>query len=187
MARLIIRRILRTRRVQCCHHQSSVRSLSTPTPLEVMRAMISGDRETAAHIALLGQRLLSAEPGRVTGVFEREGVPAAGAAGTPIPGQFISALVESAVSCALDSVLMEGEVTAIIDMHMSFVRPAFGTQLLVNSELVHHGKTISLVEGHVRDLDKRVIARFGGTCMTLRAGQAAGRIPETYGQSSRPD
>ena len=71
--------------------------------------------------------------------------------------------------------LDDGETFTTLELKMNFVKPVWTGKLVAGARVVEAGRTIGLVECHVRDSRGRLIAHATSTCMTLRGAQAAGR------------
>ena len=118
--------------------------------------------------------LIMAEHGRV--VFEA--VPAEkflNPLGT-IHGGWISTLLDSAMGCAVHSMLKPGHGFTTVDMTVSFVRAVLPTsgKLTCEGKIIHSGGRIATAEGRVTDGAGKLIAHGTETCMILNAPPTSG-------------
>ena len=84
-------------------------------------------------------------------------------------------VADAAMGMAYASRLDEGETFTTLELKMSFIRPVWTGKLRAEGRVLDGGRTIGLVECHIRDARKRLVAHATSTCMTLRGEQAAGR------------
>lgn len=118
--------------------------------------------------------LVMAEHGRV--VFEA--MPAQrylNPLGT-IHGGWISTLLDSAMGCAVHSMLKPGHGYTTVDMTVSFVRAVLPTtgKLTCEGKIIHSGGRIATSEGRVTDEAGKLIAHGTETCLILKPPQAGG-------------
>jgi uncharacterized protein (TIGR00369 family) len=118
--------------------------------------------------------LIEAEQGRV--IFEA--VPAQrflNPLGT-IHGGWISTLLDSAMGCAVHSMLKPGHGFTTVDMTVSFVRAVLPTtgKLTCEAKIIHSGGRIATAEGRVIDAGGKLIAHGTETCLILKASTASG-------------
>ena len=111
--------------------------------------------------------ITEAESGRV--VFE--GTPSRrfyNPLGT-VHGGWISTLLDSAMGCAVHSMLQPGQAYTTVDMTVSFVRPVFDKTGKVRCEgkIIHAGGRIATAEGRVWDGAGTLIAHGSETCLVM--------------------
>jgi uncharacterized protein (TIGR00369 family) len=107
------------------------------------------------------------EPGRV--VFEA--CPAGrfyNPLGT-VHGGWISTVLDSAMGCAVHSMLKPGQAYTTAELKVNFVRPLFQRTGKVRSEgkIIHFGGRLATSEGRLTDLSGNLIAHGSETCMIL--------------------
>ena len=118
--------------------------------------------------------LTEAEPGRV--VFEA--APSSrfyNPLGT-VHGGWISTLLDSAMGCAVHSLLKAGQGYTTVDMTVSFVRPVFEKtgRLRCEGKIIHAGNRIATAEGRVYGTKGSLIAHGAETCLLMAVpGDAA--------------
>jgi uncharacterized protein (TIGR00369 family) len=113
--------------------------------------------------------LVEVESGRV--VFEAQ--PSArfyNPLGT-VHGGWIATLLDSAMGCAVHSVLKARQAYTTVDMTVSFVRPVFERtgKLRCEGKIVHAGGRIATAEGRVWDEPGRLLAHGSETCLVMTA------------------
>ena len=148
--------------------------LATATPgLAFLEGLRDGALPAPPFAAATDVRLVEAENGRV--VFEA--TPSArfyNPLGT-VHGGWISTLLDSAMGCAVHSVLRAGQAYTTVDMTISFVRPVIEKtgKLRCEGKIIHAGKRIATAEGRVYDAAGTLIAHGSETCLVMSALGAA--------------
>jgi len=91
-----------------------------------------------------------------------------------VHGGWISTLLDSAMGCAVHSVLGPGQAYTTVDLSVSFVRPVFDRTGMLKCEgkIIHAGSRIATAEGRVWDTAGTLIAHGTATCL-LKALQGA--------------
>ncbi len=133
--------------------------------LEFLRKMGDGSHPTPPFSKITDVWAVEVESGRA--VFEGE--PSASfynPMGT-VHGGWISILLDSAMGCAVHSMLTVGQAYTTIEMKVNFVRPVFEHSGLLRCEarIVHCGARIATSEGRVTDHRGKVVAHGSETCM----------------------
>jgi len=92
-----------------------------------------------------------------------------------VHGGWISTLLDSAMGCAVHSVLKAGQAYTTIDMTVSFVRPVSEKtgKLKCEGRIVHSGGRIATAEGRVWDAGGTLIAHGSETCLVMAVPGAA--------------
>lgn len=88
-----------------------------------------------------------------------------------VHGGWTSAILDSAMACAVHTTLKAGEGYTTVEMKINFVRPVMPNSGEVTCEgvLIHRGGTIATSEGKVVDAKGRLLAHGSETCMILQA------------------
>ena len=88
-----------------------------------------------------------------------------------VHGGWIATVLDSAMGCAVHSVMKAGQAYTTVDMSVSFVRPVSGATGLMRCEgkLVHAGNRIATAEGRLWDAAGRLVAHGSETCMVIGA------------------
>ena len=86
-----------------------------------------------------------------------------------VHGGWISTLLDSAMGCAVHSVLKSGQAYTTVDMSISFVRPVFEKtgKLRCEGKIIHAGGRIATAEGRVWDQAGTLIAHGSETCLVM--------------------
>jgi uncharacterized protein (TIGR00369 family) len=122
-----------------------------------------------------GIHLVEAEENRA--VFK--GVPSDGffnPLGT-IHGGWTSAILDSAMACAVHTTLKAGQGYTTVEMKLNFVRPVLPELGEVTCEgiVVHRGGTLATAEGKLFDSKGRLLAHGTETCMVFDAAARASK------------
>ena len=142
--------------------------------LAFLRGLIDGRHPIPPFSRSTGIWLTEAEEGRV--VFA--GIPSDGffnPLGT-IHGGWTSAILDSAMACAVHTTLAAGQGYTTVEMKLNFVRPILPSSGRVTCEaaVVHRGGTLATAEGRLFDPTGKLLAHASETCMIFTAGQRAG-------------
>jgi uncharacterized protein (TIGR00369 family) len=137
----------------------------TRAGVDVLRDMIAGDVPAPPITETLPFSLVEAEPGRVA----FEGRPTAALLnpmGT-VHGGFAMTLLDSAMTCAVLSVLAAGEGCTTVETKVSFVRPLLPSTgpVRAQAEIVHAGGRLATAEGRLVDAAGRLYAHGSTTCL----------------------
>jgi uncharacterized protein (TIGR00369 family) len=86
-----------------------------------------------------------------------------------VHGGWISTLLDSAMGCAVHSLLAPRQGYTTVDMTVSFVRPVFEKtgQLRCEGKIIHAGGRIATAEGRVWDEAGTLIAHGSETCLVM--------------------
>jgi uncharacterized protein (TIGR00369 family) len=84
-----------------------------------------------------------------------------------VHGGWIATLLDSAMGCAVHSLVKPGQVYTTIDMTVSFVRPVFEKtgELRCEGKIIHAGGRVATAEGRVWDAAGALIAHGSETCL----------------------
>jgi uncharacterized protein (TIGR00369 family) len=135
---------------------------------EQLRAIAHGAAALPPAAALLGMRIESVRRGRVVfttvadEMFENP-------MGT-MHGGIIAALVDSAMGCAVFSMLPAGTAYTTLELKTSYVRPIVQTTGTVRAEgrVVHLGGSVATTEATVKDEHGTLYAHATSTCLIKR-------------------
>jgi uncharacterized protein (TIGR00369 family) len=144
-----------------------------PTPLELARQVIAGERPQPPIAQLLGAKLTAIEPGRARielAADERLANPL----GT-LHGGVLCDIADAAMGMAYLATLEEGETFTTIELKINFLRPVWRAMLVAEGTVVHRGRTVGMTECSITDERGRLVAKATSTCLTLRGEQAIGR------------
>lgn len=136
--------------------------------LEVLQACIDGDLPAPPIYYLTGMRPVSAGDGEATFVM-----PASEWLNSPlarVQGGAIAWLADSALSCAVQTIVPAGTTYVTLDLKVNFLRPvaADGRDLTAHGKVVHRGRTLAIANAEVLNAEGKKVAFGSGTIM-LRA------------------
>ncbi|HEV2558263.1 MAG TPA: PaaI family thioesterase [Microvirga sp.] len=143
--------------------------------LDFLRGLISGRYPAPPFSRSTGVYLTEAEENRV--VFK--GTPSAdyfNPIGT-IHGGWTSAILDSAMACAVQTTLKAGQAYTTVEMKLNFVRtimPETG-EVTCEATVIHRGGTIATSEGRLVDAAGRLLAHGTETCMIMDMGARVSR------------
>jgi uncharacterized protein (TIGR00369 family) len=133
--------------------------------LAVLHAIGDGSLPMPPALRTLGVEPLAAAPGEVSfrldlGEFHLNpfGI---------VHGGVLAAMLDTAMGCAVHSLLPAGTAYVTGEMNVRFLRPALvsGSPLVGTGEVVHPGRTSMVASARIVDADDRVIAVAGATCL----------------------
>lgn len=136
--------------------------------LTVLRALLRGDYPVPPIMGVLPFTLTEVDKGRVT----FEGTPSE-ALYNPmgaVHGGFAMTLLDSAMTCAVMSVLDAGELCTTVETKVSFVRPLMEPTGAVRAEahIIHAGSRVATADGRLTDAAGRLYAHATTTCLRFR-------------------
>lgn len=133
--------------------------------LTVLRALLRGDYPAPPITGVLPFTLTDVDKGRVA----FEGTPSE-ALYNPmgaVHGGFAMTLLDSAMTCAVMSILDAGELCTTVETKVSFVRPLMESTGPVRAEarVIHAGSRVATAEGRLTDGAGRLYAHGTTTCL----------------------
>ena len=136
--------------------------------LEYMRKIIAGEIEGAPMARLLNMRITEVEEGRVTVTAEparefENGLQIA-------HGGFAAALLDTALGCAVNSVMPAGKIFTTLEMKINFTHAVTrdaGT-LTGTANVVHAGRRTATAEGRIVDDRGKLYAHGSATFILFR-------------------
>jgi uncharacterized protein (TIGR00369 family) len=138
------------------------------TGLEYMRRVAKGELEGAPLARLLGMRMTEVDEGRVVITAE---VRAEHENGLGIAhGGFAATLLDSALSCAVNTVMPAGKIFTTLEMKINFVRAITrdaGTLSCIGN-VIHAGRTTATADGRIVDANGKLYAHGSVTCILFR-------------------
>ena len=137
--------------------------------LELLRGLIDGRHPVPPFAATASCYLSEVEDGRA--VFLGTPTPAfLNPLGT-IHGGWTSGILDSAMACAIHSILRAGQAYTTLELKVHLVRailPSTG-EVSCEGRIVHRGGTVATSEGFLRDRDGRLLAHGTETCLIFDA------------------
>jgi uncharacterized protein (TIGR00369 family) len=143
--------------------------MTAGTGLSFLQALVDGVHPAPPFSQTTGIYLTEVAEGRV--LFK--GLPLEGflnPLGT-IHGGWISAILDSAMACAVHSTLKAGQGYTSAEMKVNFVRPLLPSagELTCEGLVIHRGGTLATSEGKLRDSAGKLIAHGTETCLIFEA------------------
>jgi uncharacterized protein (TIGR00369 family) len=141
---------------------------ATMSGLDYMRKIIAGEIEGAPMARLLNLRIAAVEEGRVTVTGEparefENGLQIA-------HGGFAAALLDTALGCAVNSVMPAGKIFTTLEMKINFTHAVArdaGT-LTCTADVVHAGRRTATAEGRIIDQRGKLYAHGTATFILYR-------------------
>ena len=139
-----------------------------PTGLEYMRQLLTGEREPSGMARLMNMRLVEVEEGRAVFAVEPDerhynglGIAHGGLAAT---------LLDSALGCAINTVMPAGRVFTTLEMKINYVRPMRREtgEVRCEARVLHVGGRVGSAEGRIVDARGKLYAHGTATCMLFR-------------------
>ena len=132
--------------------------------LEIFRAMIAGELPAPPIMETLDFLLVEADPGRV--VFQgRPGFAHYNPMGS-VHGGWFATLLDSALGCAVASVLPAGKAYTTAELKINIVRPLTDRVPLVRAEsrIIHAGGRMATADAQLTGSDGKLYAHGSTTC-----------------------
>ena len=143
----------------------------TLSGLEYMRQLLTGEREPSGMARLMNLRLVEVEEGRAVFAVEPDerhynglGIAHGGLAAT---------LLDSALGCAINTVMPAGRVFTTLEMKINYVRPMRREtgEVRCEAEVLHAGGRVATAEGRIVDAAGKLYAHGTATCRLFRSRQ----------------
>lgn len=136
--------------------------------MDYIQAIFEGELPPPPISTLMGFRGVSAEPGRA--VFELEpGLQHYNPIGS-VHGGVALTLLDSAMGCAVHTLLEAGVGYTTLEVKTNFVRPITAQTGLIRCEgvVIHSGSRIATAEGKLTDAAGKLLAHGTTTCLIFR-------------------
>jgi uncharacterized protein (TIGR00369 family) len=159
----------RTRTYDWADQATTLVAGSSEDGLAVLHAIGAGALPLPPAVKTLGIQPVDAEAGRVT--FELEiGEYHLNPFGI-VHGGILAALLDTAMGCAVHSLLPAAVGYVTGEMNVRFLRPALptGGPLTCTGEVVSRGRTTMVTSGRIVDAQQRTISIGGATCLVRSA------------------
>jgi uncharacterized protein (TIGR00369 family) len=142
--------------------------VGTTSGLETAQLALDGKLPTPPIVATLGISLVEVAEGRAA----FEGSPAEWQYNqlATVHGGWLSALLDSALGCAVHTVLPAGRGFATLDLHVRFVRAVTVavSRLRAEAQVTHAGSRTVTAEGRIVGPDGKVYATGTTSCLVLK-------------------
>ena len=136
--------------------------------MEYIQAIVAGELPAPPISQLVGFRLVLAEPGRA--VFEMEPGPQHYNPIGSVHGGIALTLLDSAMGCAVHTLLEQGVGYTTLEVKTNFVRPITADTGLIRCEgiVIHDGSRVATAEGKLTDTNGKLLAHGTTTCLIFR-------------------
>ena len=158
----------RTRTHQWDDPSTTASAVAHMSGLELLEAIAQGELPAPPIMSTLGFEGMAFGPG-----WARFAITPGEHHYNPIGsvhGGVAATLLDSALGCAVHTVLEPGVGYTTLDLRVSFVRPLTATTGPVRCEgrVIHVGSRVGTAEGRITDADGRIYAHGTATCLILR-------------------
>ncbi len=152
-------------------HEGGAEERRALSGLEYMRQLMTGEREASGMARLMNMRLVEVEEGRAVFAVEPDerhynglGIAHGGLAAT---------LLDSALGCAINTVMPAGRVFTTLEMKINYVRPMRREtgEVRCEARVLHAGGRVATAEGRIVDAAGKLYAHGTATCMLFRSRQ----------------
>jgi len=135
--------------------------------MEYIGAILGGELPAPPIAELMGFSLVEAEPGRA--MFEMEAGPEHYNPIGSVHGGIAMTLLDSAMGCAVHTLLEAGVRYASLEVKTNFVRPITADTGVIRCEgtVLHKGSRIATAEGKITDSAGRLLAHGTTTCLIM--------------------
>jgi uncharacterized protein (TIGR00369 family) len=142
--------------------------MSETSGLDLMQAIMAGDVPPPGFATTLGIEPTQFSAGRAAFALT-PGPEHLNPLGV-VHGGILSTLLDSAMGCAVHTMLEAGETFTTHELDVKFVRPVVAGQGLVTAEasVIHAGRQTATAEGRVVDEEGRLYAHATTTCLIVR-------------------
>lgn len=139
--------------------------------IEYLRAIAGGELPPPPIAVLLGMTILEIAPGRV--VFGAEPAEYHYNPIGVVHGGLAATMCDSAMGCAVQSMLPAGTGYTTLDLHVNFVRPLTSATGLVRceAELIHLGSRMATAQARLIDRNGKLYSHATTTCMVFHPAQ----------------
>jgi uncharacterized protein (TIGR00369 family) len=136
--------------------------------IDYIHAIFAGELPAPPISELMGFRGVLAEPGRA--VFEMEPGPQHYNPIGSVHGGVALTLLDSAMGCAVHTLLEAGVGYTTLEVKTNFVRPITADTGLIRCEgvVIHRGSRIATAEGKLTDTNGKLLAHGTTTCLIFQ-------------------
>lgn len=140
----------------------------TMSGMDYLQAMLRGDIPPPPIARLMALELVEVAPGRA--VFAAEPAEFHYNPIGVVHGGLASTLLDSALGCAIHTMLPAGTGYTTLELHVNFVRPLINTtgRVRCEAEVLHVGRSIGTSQARIVDAEGKLYAHATTTCMIFR-------------------
>jgi uncharacterized protein (TIGR00369 family) len=164
----------RTRTITWEDPTEAVQTGKTISGIAFLRALQSGEFPPPPFAVLIGMWITEVSEGRV--VFAAEPSESHYNPLGTVHGGVIATLLDSALGCAVQSMLPAGTSYTTLELKVNYLRPITTKTGTVYAEgkIIHLGGRIATAEARVTDADGKLYAHGTTTCIILRPSSPSG-------------
>jgi uncharacterized protein (TIGR00369 family) len=165
----------RTRTISWEDPTEAVYTGKTISGIAYLRALQSGELPPPPIAVLMGMWIAEVSEGRV--VFAAEPTEYHYNPLGTVHGGVMATLLDSALGCAVQSMLPAGTSYTTLELKVNYLRPITTKTGTVYAEgkLIHLGGRIATAEGRLTDADGKLYAHGTTTCIILRPSPPSGQ------------
>jgi uncharacterized protein (TIGR00369 family) len=158
----------RTRTITWEDPTAAIQTGKTISGIEFLKALQSGELPPPPFAALLGISISEVNEGRVVFVAEPSEYHY-NPLGT-VHGGVIATLLDSALGCAVQSMLPAGTTYTTLELKVNYLRPVTAKTGTIYAEgkIIYVGGRIATAEGRLTDATGKLYAHGTTTCIILR-------------------
>ena len=140
----------------------------TMSGIEYLRKLMTGELPPSGMVQLLGLKLVEVSEGRAVFAIQPDerhynglGIAHGGLAAT---------LLDTALGCAINSMMPAGKTFTTLEMKVNYVRPIRRErgELRCEANVIHAGGRVATAEGRIIDEDGKLYAHGTATCILFR-------------------
>ncbi|MGE3512460.1 MAG: PaaI family thioesterase [Vicinamibacterales bacterium] len=152
-------------------HGAATTTRAGASGLEVFRRLAAGELPAPPLVRLLGFRLTEVAKGRV--VFVATPTEAHYNGMGVVHGGWSAALLDSALGCAVNSMMPAGRVFATLELKVNLTRPlrAETGEVRCEAAVLHVGRRTATADARVLDRQGRLYAHATATCIVVEPPQ----------------
>jgi uncharacterized protein (TIGR00369 family) len=137
--------------------------------LEYMRQLMAGELPPSGMAQLMNFRLVEVSEGHAVFTVEPDERHYNGLG--IVHGGLAATLLDSALGCAINTMMPPGRVFTTLEMKLNYVRPMRREtgEVRCEASVIHVGGRVATAEGRILDAGGKMYAHGTATCMLFRA------------------
>ena len=153
--------------------------------LEYFREMLAGRASPPPMVSALGLRMVEADEGRV--VFAGTATEAFYNGWGVAHGGFAATLLDSALTCAINTMAPAGRTFTTLELKVNYTRPLRREigEVRCEARVIHAGGRVATAEGRIVGPDDKIYAHGTTTCILIEEGGIQGPQGSQGSQGSR--
>ena len=136
--------------------------------IEYLRKIMTGELPPSGMVQLLNLKLVEVSEGRAVFTVQADerhynGLGIA-------HGGLAAALLDSALGCAINSMMAAGKIFTTLEMKINYVRPLTreSGEVRCEANVIHAGGRVATAEGRIMDEGGKLYAHGTATCILFR-------------------